>query len=369
MTVPVPLQRLASTLLGVLASLVLLVNGVQHGWGLAWLGYGLVGSVILWHRPSNTIGWLCLAIASGMAAASAPPTAYAEGLLTSGILVAQVAGPLAFLALIALVALFPSGHAEGRIPRIVAWCTAALSVIITATVLVDPTPVEGTGGWVSPLAVQEAGGFAQGMRNQGFALVPLLLALSVTSLVRRWRRSEGAERLRYRWFGAAAAVSVVNLIVVNLLPEGSLLAPVLYLANNALPISLAVAVTRYGLYEFDRVISRTASYAIVTGVLVATYALVVTSVSRLLGESSTLAVAAATLAAAALVRPLLARVQRVVDRRFNRGRVDHERAADDFAAGLRHQVDEAHVRADLVRVVTRTLQPAGTSLWLRERTR
>jgi len=369
MTVPVPLQRLASTLLGVLAAAALLAAGVTDGWGLAFFGYGLVGALILWHRPGHRIGRLCVAVAVFIAVNDwslrvvGPAPGRGPVVLEQ---VAFLAGAFAFLGLVAIVAVFPSGLAASRLSRLVWVACCTLVVVLTIAVVVDPRPLEGSGR-VSPWGVTSLGGVASLVVDQGFYLVPLLMLLGLGSLVPRWRASSGAERQQYRWFLAAIAVSAVALAVSGL--TGVAGEVFLVAAMNAIPLALAVAITRYGLYEFDRVISRTASYAIVTGVLLATYAVVVTSVSRLLGESSTLAVAAATLAAAALVRPLLTRVQRVVDRRFNRGRVDHERAADDFAAGLRHQVDEAHVRADLVRVVTRTLQPAGTSLWLRERTR
>ena len=108
---------------------------------------------------------------------------------------------------------------------------------------------------------------------------------------------------------------------------------------NAIPVTIGIAVLRYRLFEIDRVISRTVAYAVVTVLLVGTYALVVTSVSRLLPQSQQLAVAGATLAAAALFRPLLRRVQERVDRRFNRARYDATREVEGYASSLRDSVD------------------------------
>jgi hypothetical protein len=365
MTVPVPLQRLASTLLGVLAAVALLAAGLTDGWGLAWFGYGLVGALILWHRPGNRIGRLSVAVAVFVALNDwgrrvvGPAPGHGPVLLEQ---VAVLAIMFAFLSLVAIVAVFPSGRAATRLSRFVWLACRILVVVLPIAVTVDPRPLEGTGR-ISPWGVTSLDGFASLVIVQGFFLVPILMLLGLGSLVPRWRASSGAERQQYRWFLTAIAVSAVALAVSGMVGVAGEL--FLVMAMNAIPLALAVAITRYGLYEFDRVISRTASYAIVTALLVATYAVVVTSVSRLLGESSTLAVAAATLAAAALVRPLLTRVQRVVDRRFNRERVDHQRAIDDFAARLRDRLDEVEVGDDLVLVTSQTLAPDGARLWLR----
>ena len=367
MRIPLPLQRLASTLIGVLAAVALLAAGVTDQWGLAWFGYGVVGAVILWHRPGNRIGWLCVGVAVFISLSDwgqrvvGPAPGHGPVLLEQG---AFVSGTFAFLSLIAIVALFPSGRAASRLSRLVWLACCVLVVVLPIAVLIDPRPLQGTGR-VSAWGISSARGPAALVLEQGFLLVPLLLLAGLVSLVPRWRASSGTERQQYRWFLVAIAVSMVTLAATYGI-GGSLL---LVAAMNALPLALAVAVTRYGLYDLDRVISRTASYAIVTGFLVATYALVVTSVSRLLGETTTLAVAAATLAAAALFRPLLTRVQGVVDRRFNREKVDHQRAIDDFAARLRDRLDEADVSDDLVQVTSQTLAPSGTQLWLRGSTR
>jgi hypothetical protein len=130
-------------------------------------------------------------------------------------------------------------------------------------------------------------------------------------------------------------------------------------------MSLTVAVLRYRLYELDRVVSRTVTYAAVTGLLVATYAGLVTAVSRLTPSGSSLAVAASTLAVAALFQPVRRRVQAAVDRRFNRTRYDAARTVEQFRLRLRDEVDLDAVRSDLLTVVHRTVQPAGVALWLR----
>ena len=135
-----------------------------------------------------------------------------------------------------------------------------------------------------------------------------------------------------------------------------------------IPAAFGIAILRYHLYDIDRIISRTTSYALVTGLLLATYATVVATATRLLDTEQPVVVAAATLTVAALARPVLRRVQSVVDRRFNRSRYDAVRTVDAFGARIRNQVDPHHVREDLVAVVNATLQPDTVTLWTRKPT-
>jgi hypothetical protein len=135
-------------------------------------------------------------------------------------------------------------------------------------------------------------------------------------------------------------------------------------ALNAFPLSVGVAILRYRLYEIDRVISRTLAYAIVTGLLVGCYVGVVALGTHALPVRGSVAVAVSTLAVAALFNPVRRRVQRIVDRRFNRARYDADQTVSAFAAGLQDAVDPAAVQADLLSAVQRSLEPAHASLWL-----
>jgi hypothetical protein len=138
---------------------------------------------------------------------------------------------------------------------------------------------------------------------------------------------------------------------------------IIFFGAAALPVSMGVAILRYRLYEIDRIISRTLAYAAVTGLLIGAYAGLVLLATHGLGFSSSVAVAASTLAAAALFSPLRRRVQRVVDRRFNRARYDAELTVAAFAARLKDAVDLDSVQADLATVVDQTLEPAHLSVW------
>jgi hypothetical protein len=135
----------------------------------------------------------------------------------------------------------------------------------------------------------------------------------------------------------------------------------------ALPASMAIAILRYRLYEIDRIISRTLAYATVTGLLIGVYAGLVLLATQVFNLHSTVAVAAATLAAAALFSPLRRRVQQVVDRRFNRARYDADQMVAAFAARLKDAVDLDSVRDDLAGVVNRALEPAHVSVWISHR--
>ena len=134
----------------------------------------------------------------------------------------------------------------------------------------------------------------------------------------------------------------------------------------ALPVSMGVAILKYRLYEIDRIISRTLAYTIVTGLLVGVYAGLVLLATRVLSLNSPVAVAASTLAAAALFTPVRRRVQRVVDRRFNRVRYDGDRMVAAFAAHLKDAVDLETVRADLAGAVSQALEPTQVSVWINE---
>ncbi|HEV3462587.1 MAG TPA: hypothetical protein VG846_01245, partial [Actinomycetota bacterium] len=138
-------------------------------------------------------------------------------------------------------------------------------------------------------------------------------------------------------------------------------------ATTFLPLSAGAAILRYRLYDLDRIISRTVAYGLLTLLLAGGYATVVLGLGQLLGRDSSLVVAAATLAVAALFQPVRRRVQAVVDRRFNRRRYDAARTIQGFSARLREQVDLDALTSELLVVAERTMQPTRVSIWLRPR--
>jgi hypothetical protein len=163
------------------------------------------------------------------------------------------------------------------------------------------------------------------------------------------------------------AVAVAPAVASSLTPgtAARLASAALFAAVLAMPAAIGVAVLKYRLYDIDRVISRTLAYAIITGLLAGVYAGLVLLVTGVFGVRAPVAVAAATLAAAALFSPVRKRVQHRVDRRFNRARYDAEATVAAFGARLKDAVEVDAVR-DLASVVQAALEPAHLWLWTSE---
>ena len=201
---------------------------------------------------------------------------------------------------------------------------------------------------------------------------------AVVALGLRFHRRGGVEREQVKWFLYVAAWAPLALVLGSPHPgTTSSIVRLLELVGNVvfvgvfvgLPVAMGIAILKHRLYEIDRIVSRTLSYAIVTAVLLGLYATVVVSASATVGSGGapSWAVAGATLAAAAMFRPVRARVQAFVDRRFNRTRFDAVRAADAFGQQLRRDIELADVTARLVGVVDGTLEPSHLSVWFADR--
>ena len=199
---------------------------------------------------------------------------------------------------------------------------------------------------------------------------PVLATCWLASLARQvlgYRRSSGERRQQLKWLMVGSAAAFAG-IMLSILGGSTPLADAFALAGiSAMPLCIGVAILRYRLFDIDRIVSRTLAYAIVTGLLVGVYAGLVLLATQVLRVRSPVAVAAATLAAAALFNPVRHRVQRVVDRRFNRARYDADAAVTAFAARLQDAVDLDSVSDDLARVVTRSLEPVHLSVWVSRR--
>jgi hypothetical protein len=213
-----------------------------------------------------------------------------------------------------------------------------------------------------------AGSAATVVSWAGFAVLFACIPAAAVSVMLRFRASRGVERQQLRWVAAGAAVAVAGPALV--LPFEALVLRTEPSAFSipmllSVPLAIAVAVLRYRLWDLDRLVSRTVTYALVTALLAVPFLLVVPATTKLVEGSGSLAVAAATLAAAALFQPLRRRVQALVDRRFNRRRYDAARTVEGFAARLRDQVDLDALHGELLAVVDQTMQPTRVSLWLR----
>jgi hypothetical protein len=207
---------------------------------------------------------------------------------------------------------------------------------------------------------------------------PLGLLAALISLGLRWHRSRGLERQQVSWVAAGGLAGPLLILVAAQLPEwaldaidsadGVLHGSLLWsMAGVALPAGIAVAVLRHRLYDIDKIVSRTTSYAVVTGVVVAVYIAIVAVATSLFQLPNQISVAVATLTAAAAFRPVLVRTRAIVDRRFNRSRYDAEQTVQSFARRLRDEVDPEVVSGDLLAVLDRTMQPSAVGLWVRDK--
>ena len=339
--------------------------------------FAVVGLVVAWHRPRNLLGWLMFALGvgfiftvdSGLYNVLNYRLGYRLPLAPVVLLLYHVSEPeLGLLPLIIL--LFPDGRLPSPRWR---WLVGGYLAIAVADVIVQAQ--------MSVYAVTrhrtQVGTSGQLLLSDHayvvfYAPVALIFfafwVLSVGYQVVSWRRAAGERRQQLSWLmagGAAALIAFLAAIPAGALPDGvgEVAGDVLVIGIAALPAGIGVAVLKYRLYEIDRIISRTLAYAIVTGLLVGVYAGLVLLTTQVFRIHTPVAVAASTLAAAALFSPVRRRVQRMVDRRFNRVRYDGERTVEAFAARLKDAVDLETVRADLADVVNRALEPAHVTVW------
>jgi hypothetical protein len=331
-----------------------------------------VGWLLASRVPGNSVGWLLLVIA-GFFLLSVPVFATGYLLEDSHPSVAAwffwYAGDESWVWLPPIMLLFlqvPLRFPDGRppTPRWRWFSRFTLAAIVVGSFVLATAPVEVRPGIDNPLSVpwtDDALGIA--VLAVGAALLVGFVG-SIASVFVRYRRADVTTRTQIRWF-AWAVFTVIGFYVLSFFVPGEALNFWVSLSYALIPASIGVAVLRYRLYDIDRVVSRTTSYGIVTAMVLGVYLVLVASLSRLLPGSSSFTVAAGTLAAAAAFRPLLASVQRRVDRRFNRSQYD-ARAAVGFASRLSNEVDTDTVVADLVRVVGLTVQPASASVWVSE---
>jgi hypothetical protein len=334
-----------------------------------------VGAVVASRRPRHPVGWLLLALGLSLAAAGVTLAATNYGVAHA----APAAGLVArYVPATIVTAMSCNGFAllvtpTGRLPspgwRWWAGITAATPVVLLGVVTLSPRPgnrlVEAVD---SPLDLHALDGGLLIAYQAAFAVIIVAFVGAAGSLVGRFRRARGVERQQLRWL-ALAAVLVAMLAVVNLaaLALGAYaLAPLVGGLNPPiLSAGIGAAILRYRLYDLDRIISRTLAYGLLTLLLGGGYAVVVLGLSQLLGRDSPLVVAAATLAVAAVFQPARRRIQRLMDRRFNRRGHDADQTITAFSARLRDEVDLATLTGELLTVVDQTMQPTLASLWLR----
>jgi hypothetical protein len=363
--------NVAGPLLTSLAGEPLWPNGVV---GLAVYPFAVVGALITFRRPRNPVGWLCLTVGLGFALEGALWGAALYGFAHPDLVpmpaILAVVGdafvmPSLFLMTTLLLLLFPDGSLPSPRWRWVAWLSAGLIAGGFLSGLFLPE----TGGWGRPRVTNPLAVEVVQYLDLAFFVLFGCVAASVVAVVRRFRRATGVERLQLRWLATSGVgATVVWLVAIFVVADGVSedAAAVLTVGGFALiPVAVGVAVLRYRLYEIDRLISRTVTYAVVVALLVTVYASGVLLVRNVLPLQGDLAVAASTLAVAALFNPLRRRVQSRVDRRFNRARYDGQQELGRFVGRLRDEVDLDDIIGDLRAFADSTVQPATASVWVR----
>jgi hypothetical protein len=335
-----------------------------------------VGALVASRRPAHPVGWLLLGVALAVSfnvlvepyvkyglvvrPGSLPGARYLVPFVYSSLFVGLACAGFVLL-------LTPTGSLPS--PRWRWWARVAVAAPVLAVpglaVQADPLAPDYLG---NPLAVPALAPALLVAALAGIVVVAAGLLVGAGSLVLRFRRARGVERLQLRWLALAGAWASALLLVA--LVAGALAMDAVVLASLALclallPLATGAAILRYRLYDLDRIVSRTVAYGLLTLLLGGGYALVALGLGQLLGRDSTLVVAAATLAGAAVFQPARRRIQQLVDRRFNRRRHDAGQTIAAFSARLRDEVDLDTLTGELLAVVDQTMQPTRASLWLR----
>jgi hypothetical protein len=347
--------------------------------------FGVVGFVVAWRKPGNRLGWLILGAVLFLAVqGDASAYVVADYRLHQGSL------PLGWLAVLVqpswapaivlfglAVLLFPDGRLPSPRWRWVLglylavaglWMAGAFALSVAA---IGARDIHVDSGGNLLVLSHPAGGAAWWgtVQDLFFPLLGVCWLASVAGQVVSYRRSSGERRMQLKWLIGGSAIGVAGGVLTVSQSGNPVVSGIGFAGVLALPLSMGVAILRYRLYDIDRIISRTLAYAIVTGLLVGVYAGLVLLATQVLPFSGPVPVAVATLVAAALFTPLRRRVQRAVDRRFNRARYDADAAVAAFAAHLQDAVDLGTVQRDLLAAVHDALEPAQSAVWLAGGTR
>ncbi|MBV9831010.1 MAG: hypothetical protein JOZ82_05395 [Marmoricola sp.] len=339
-----------------------------------------VGTLVAARRPRNPMGWLMLGCGFFFST-QAIGTAYSivdyrlhHGTLPLGRLAIalQPGWAMGMVFVAGLLWLFPDGHLpSGRWRRVggllfgsgvvfgLLLYGQSISLAARRVVAVD---ANGTPALIDHPDASML--FWVVIENVGFLALLLSWLVWLVLQIPKYRRSTGDRRLQLKWLYAGAGIFIVCLGVGVLQATGPVVSDVLALGVAALPIALGVAILKFRLYEIDRIISRTVSYVLVTGLIVGVYIGVVTLATHVLNFSSSVGVAASTLVAAVLFNPLRRRAQRLVDKRFNRARYDAEATVAAFADAMRASADLPRVQRELVATVNQAFEPVHVSVWV-----
>lgn len=350
------------------------------GVGLALWGMGLLGALIVGKQPGNRMGWVFVAVgvlagAVGLAD-DVDPTPFQH-----------IAGGLAwwtlfFTVVVLIPLLFPAGRVPSRRWRPVLWVAATAMVLYSALWIFQEELCLGVTADGCLEALDNPIGI-QGVKNPEFStignvllsVIPISGVASLGALFVRFRRGHPVERLQVKWLLWAISLFIGWVLLVDIalvegfgvqIPESvyNLLIGFVWLS---LPLAAGVAIFRYRLFEIDRIVSRTAAYALVVMLLAAAYVGTVGIFTLVLPLEGDLSVAAGTLTSAALFSPLRRRTREAVDRRFNRTRYNAGVVVARLSQRLRNVTDLADVTRITGWTINQSVQPTSVAIWVRER--
>ena len=354
------------------------------GFGFLGVAFASVGALLVLRRPENAVGWVMVLIGASNALAcltgAMTYSAVADG--PAGAARAGFAGWLTVLFVMmgsivfGLGFIFPTGR--GHTPawdRFIRIGAVALLCALVVLILIRPGPLQVFASIDNPF------GIGPDVRSLLGPQVSMLLAASgvlilpvlVLSIVSRYRMSDRIGRQQLKWFLLALAVTLAGIAVAAIgalvsrePPAGGLV--VFGFAGAFVPVAIGIAILRHQLYDIDRLISRSITYAAVTAVLAGVFSVAALSIAIVLSslaERQTIAVAGATLLVVATFGPLRRRAQKIVDQRFDRSSYDASLTVDAMITRLRDDVDLDRLEADVLGVVVRTFHPTSAGLWLR----
>jgi hypothetical protein len=374
-----------------------IVVALAHEWSISdvatplivELPYAAVGLVIAYRRPHNPVGWLLLASGTiPLVASNANEYAWVvygpqhrAWPLGEPAVLLSVDGFLVFGLLPLALMLFPDGELPpgrwrwalwGNLATVAVWGASAFAVAAIDMAEHGVHRVSEPGGGSIDNVINSPTGWFAAVLDVVAPVIVICWLLAAARLVVEWRGSSGALRQQLKWLVAGLATCfAAGLILVSGTANGGSTAiaavwsQVPWICFSALPIGIGIGILRYRLYEIDRLVSRTVAYAILTALLAGVFFGIIALATDVLPFSSPVAVAASTLAAAALFNPLRKRVQHRVDRRFNRARYDAEEIVTAFTGRLRTATELDTVRGELLRAVSGAVEPAYASVWIR----
>jgi len=331
--------------------------------------FGFVGAIVIANQPANGVGWILWIFATlitvGLAGSDYGGVSAERlgGTLPGTVAIAWLSSwiwvPAIGLAVIVIPLLFPNGRLPSRRWRPVLWYSIAAIAAASLSAL-RPGPLSNVSDIQNPVGIAAAAPLIDALAFPSAPEMLVVVPIAIASLIVRFRHGGATERQQLKWFASVAVVTAIGF--------GQPSDQLSFASLALLPVGIGIAILRYRLYDIDRVISRTISYGLITAMLVMVFLVVNLGLQSLLSFVTTgnsLAVAGSTLLAAALFTPVRRRVQRIVDRRFDRARYDGERTASAFSVRMRDATDLPTVAADLSGTVRRAIAPSNVGLWLR----